>query len=469
MYENNTNNEQHQAYYPSGVQQNYQQPMQQPVYQQPVYPQMQAQPPRKSNTPKVLALIMAVVVLGAGAGFGGSFLASKVSGSSITSSQDGSSNSSSHDEEDISDKDEDKPSDSNVKPAPDVSNTQKPTLDEMQSSATIKHNTVTETEFNSDGSFAYTRDLVSAVRDSIVYIEVYTNMYMSADVAYGAGSGIVISSDGYIITNAHVVDDMDRFVVHVTTTDPVEGTGVVDEYEATLIGSDTDTDLAVIKIEAENLQAAVLGNSDDLHLGDDVVVIGNPMGLETSVTKGIVSGLNRQLYSSERSLSSIQTDAAINSGNSGGALFNMHGEVVGVVNEKLISNYAENVGFAITINEAKYVIDDLISMGYVTGRPILGITCLEVSEYVAAIQNMHPGLYVTEINPDLAVAQSQLVVGDTITEVEGKPVTSVSEVSEILRDMKPGDKVEVTVVRIDSIGRDKEVKFDIELSEYDGN
>ena len=454
MY-NNMNNDQHQAYYPVP-----------PTYQQ---PPVQPQPTKKKNsTMKVLALIMAVIVVGGGAGFGSSYVASKLAGSSITSSQDGGTdskdNSSPSDAEDDDNTNTDSPA-----AAPDISNGNKPSLDEMQSGATVSHKITAETEFRSDGSFAYTRDLVSAVRDSIVYIEVFTDYYMNAKEAYGAGSGIIISSDGYIITNAHVVDEMDRYVVHVTTTDPIEGTGVVDEYEATLVGSDTDTDLAVIKIEADNLQAAVLGNSDELHLGDDVVVIGNPMGLETSVTKGIVSGLNRQLYSSERSLSSIQTDAAINSGNSGGALFNMYGEVVGVVNEKLVNNYAENVGFAITINEAKYVIDDLISMGYVTGRPILGITCLEVSEYVAAIQGMHPGLYVTEINKDLAVADSELVVGDTIVAVEGTKVTSVSEVSEILRDMRPGDKVEVTVVRVDSIGRDKEVKFDIELSEYDGN
>lgn len=457
MYNNNMNNDQHQAFYPV-----------QPTYQHPVQPQMQAQPPKKKNSAmKVLALIMAVVVVGGGAGFGGSYVAAKLAGSSITSSQDGGA---SADDSSSSEQNEDQEENNDsAKPAPELGNGTKPSLDEMQSGASVSHKITAETEFRSDGSFAYTRDLVSAVRDSIVYIEVFTDYYMNAKEAYGAGSGIIISSDGYIITNAHVVDDMDRYVVHVTTTDPIEGTGVVDEYEATLVGSDTDTDLAVIKIEADNLQAAVLGNSDELHLGDDVVVIGNPMGLETSVTKGIVSGLNRQLYSSERSLSSIQTDAAINSGNSGGALFNMYGEVVGVVNEKLVNNYAENVGFAITINEAKYVIDDLISMGYVTGRPILGITCLEVSEYVAAIQGMHPGLYVTEINKELAVADSELVVGDTIVAVEGTSVTSVSEVSEILRDMKPGDKVEVTVVRVDSIGRDKEVKFDIELSEYDGN
>ena len=238
-----------------------------------------------------------------------------------------------------------------------------------------------------------------------------------------------------------------------------------------MLGSDTDTDLAVLKIDAKGLQAAVLGNSDELHLGDDVVVIGNPMGLETSVSKGIVSGLNRQLSSGDWSLPSIQTDAPINSGNSGGAMFNMYGEVVGVVNEKLVNDYAESLGFAITINEAKSVIDDLISLGYVTGRPILGVTCLQVSDYVAAVRGMTPGLYISEIDQDLPVAKSDLQIGDTVTKVEGVAVTSVSEVSEILadNDKRPGDTVKVTVVRSDALGRDREVEIDIVLAEYNGN
>ena len=444
MYENNfNNNNDHQAFYP-----------QQPAEQQ--VPKTR----KKQSAAKVIALIAAVAVIGGGAGFGGSYLTSKLIGSSISDSGGSTSN------EDTSSKNEN----NNSSQSSNSPTENKPTLDELQAGVQITHKVPAETEFNSDGSFAYTRDLVAAVRDSIVYIEVYTRQYYNAEEPYGAGSGIIISSDGYIITNAHVVDEMDRYVVHVTTTDPVEGSGVVDEYEAELIGSDTDTDLAVLKVKAEGLQSAVLGDSDDLRLGDDVVVIGNPMGLESSVSRGIVSGLKREQYSSsERGLSSIQTDAAINSGNSGGALFNMYGEVVGVVNSKLVYDYAEGIGFAITINEAKEVINDLISMGYVTGRPILGVTCLEVSEYVGAIQGMTPGLYITDIDRDLAVADSELVVGDTIIKVDDISVTSVSEVSKILADMKPGDAVSVTVVRVDSLGRNKEVEFDIILSEYSGS
>lgn len=457
MYDNNNGfnlNGEHQGYYPDTIQQ--------PTVQ-PVQPTAGAKKTRKKHsTGKVIALLAAVIVAGGGAGFAGAYFGSNLMGGSALVSNGGGTSGGT-----AADNSTNQPS---SKPSADNnSGTSQPTLDELQQGVTVTHIAVGETEFNSDGSFAYTRDLVAAVRDSVVYIEVYTRSYHNAADPYGAGSGIVISSDGYIITNAHVVDSMDKFVIHVTTTDPIEGTGVVDEYEAKLVGSDTDTDLAVLKIEAEGLRAAVLGDSDELRLGDDVVTIGNPLGLETSVTKGIVSGLNREQYStSERELSSIQTDASINSGNSGGGLFNMHGEVVGIVNSKLVYNNAEGVGFAITINEAKSVIDDLISKGYVSGRPILGITCLEVSEYVGAIQGMTPGLYITEIDKSLRVAESELVVGDTIVAVEGISVTSVSEVSEILSEKTPGDSVNVTVVRVDSLGRNKEVTFPIILSEYSG-
>ena len=417
-------------------------------------------PKRKSNTPKVLALIAAVAVVGAGAGFGGAFLAGRAGQSALITSDSGYYEDSDKGSSSRTDHDDSQPD--------ATESVSKPSLGEMQSGATIQHNISDKAEFNTDGTFMYTRDLVAAVRDSIVYIEVYVD-YRGEPTLYGAGSGIVISEDGYIITNAHVVDNMDSYTVSVTTTDPVEGTGVAEKYDAVLVGSDTDTDLAVLKIEAKDLQPAVLGDSDELHLGDDVVAIGNPLGLETSVSKGIISGLNRQISSSERGLSSIQTDAAINSGNSGGALFNMYGEVIGVVNEKLISNYAENVGFAITINEAKTVIDDLITKGYVTGRPILGITCLQVSEYVASIQGMTPGLLITEIDQSLPIAKSELVVGDTITAVEGTYVTTTTEVASILNEFKPGDVVTVTVIRTDSLGRNREYDFKVELAEYSGS
>lgn len=414
------------------------------------------QPPKKPNTHKtgkVVALIAAVAVLCGGMGFGGAFAANKamemISGGTTTSSTANTPESS-----------EDNSS---------LSSDAQEVIDSIQAGVT-SHTVSGNIEYNSDGTYAYTRDLVKAVKDSIVYIEVYVT-YRGQETLYGAGSGIVISQDGYIITNAHVAENenypVSKLEVNVNTTDPETGDVVSNKYVAELLGSDTDTDLAVLKIDATGLTAAKLGNSDELSLGDDVVVIGNPLGLETSVSKGVVSGLDRQVYD-DNSISAIQTDTAINSGNSGGGMFNMYGEVVGVVNMKLINDNAENLGFAITINDAKAVISDLITKGYVSGRPILGITCIQVSDYLGAIQGMTPGLLVTDIDQTLAIADSELVVGDTITAINGTEVRSVDEVSEVIKDMKPGDTVTVTVVRTDSRGRDKTVKFDIVLSEYSG-
>ena len=329
-----------------------------------------------------------------------------------------------------------------------------------------------ESFLNADGIYlaavGYHREFANAdTPDGLVAVN-----YRGQETLYGAGSGIIISKDGYIITNAHVAENdyytVTKLVVNVNTTDPNNGTSVSTAYEADLLGSDTDTDLAVLKIKSDSdLPAAALGDSDKLSLGDDVVVIGNPLGLETSVSKGVVSGLNRQVYD-DNSISAIQTDTAINSGNSGGGLFNMYGEVVGVVNMKLINDNAENLGFAITINDAKSVINDLITKGYVSGRPILGITCVQVSDYIGAV-SMTPGLVVTDIDQDMAIASSGLVVGDTITAINGTDVRTVDEVSEILKDKKPGDTVTATVVRTDSRGRDKSVDIKITLSEYTGN
>ncbi len=426
------------------------------------------QPPKKPKTHKtgkVVALIAAVAVLCGGAGFGGAYAANKavsmISGGDTVSdsgdyasagNSDSEANSGAADSSDTS-----------------LSSEAQAVIDSLKNDS--GHTVSGSVEYNSDGTYAYTRDLVAEVKDSIVYIEVYVT-YRGQETLYGAGSGIVISSDGYIITNAHVVENDDYIVskvtINVNTTDPSTGDSISNSYTAEVLGSDTDTDLAVLKIDAEGLHAAQLGDSDKLSLGDDVVVIGNPLGLETSVAKGVVSGLNRQVYD-DNSVSAIQTDTAINSGNSGGGLFNMYGEVVGIVNMKLINNNAENLGFAITINDAKTVISDLITKGYVSGRPILGITCLQVSDYLGAIQGMTPGLLVTDIDSSLAIAKSELVVGDTITAINGTEVRSVDEVSEVIKDMKPGDTVTVTVSRTDSRGRDKSVDIEIELSEYSGS
>lgn len=415
---------------------------------QPVEAEKQKKLRRNSATAKVTAMLLAVMIVGGGAGFGSAYYAGK-----RILPQDG------YSQNDGSESSKGGASYSSQGTAASTT----PTLNDLQKDvSSLAHTRTDGVEYNSDGTYKYTRDLVKAVQDSIVYIEVYQNYRGTAQLA-GSASGIIISPDGYIVTNNHVVESADSLTVKVNNST----SGTSETYEAELIGADSDTDLAVIKIEETNLPAALLGDSDNLSLGDDVVAIGNPLGLENSVSKGIVSGLNRQISDSRRGLSSIQTDAPINSGNSGGALFNGYGEVIGVVNEKYVYDYAENVGFAITINEAKDVIDDLIRNGYVSGRPIIGITYLEVTEAIASYNRITAGWQVTEINADMPVADSGLIVGDTIVKIDGLDVLT-EDTSEIFATKKPGDTVTVTVVRKDYNGRRRNVDIEIELSEAKG-
>lgn len=422
-------------------------------------------PPKKRKphtTAKVAGLLAGVVVLAGGAGFGGAYYANRNAAAAIvgTSRPTTSINNNSRGESHagvIENSGGDTTS----------SRGEAPTLDSMQNSIVAPvHNPTSTVEFKSDGSYMYTRDLVAAVRDSIVYITTYVT-YNNKQTPYASGSGILISNDGYIVTNAHVVEDGTSFTAKVFFTDPDTGVSDSKTYDAELCGKDTDTDLAVLKIEGSGFKAAKLGDSDELRLGDDVIAIGNPLSFENTVTKGIISGLNRQVSDSRRGLTSIQTDTPINSGNSGGALFNTFGEVIGVVNMKRVGNNVESLSFAITINEAKDVIDDLIKSGYVTGRAMLGITYLRVSESAALYNGYTAGWQVKEINPDMAVAKSDLAVGDTITHIDGKSVLD-EDIQDIFSQKSPGDYVNVTVVRSDGIGRDKTESFKIQLSEYKG-
>lgn len=404
-------------------------------------PQKEKKPRRSHATLKVLSLILAVAVVGGGAGFSSAYFTNKqiLANNSYPYAV----------------------TDQNTSPKALT------TLNELQSGVgTLQHTINESAEFNSDGTYKYTRDLVKAVQDTVVYIEVYTTSYGSSRLA-GSASGIVISQDGYIVTNNHVVEGCTKYTVKVSDTDK-DGNIESKTYDAKLIGTDEDTDLAVLKISASGLQAAVLGDSDKLCLGDDAVAIGNPFGLERSVTKGVISGLKRQISDSARGLSSIQTDVAINSGNSGGALFNGYGEVIGVVNEKYVSDYAESLGFAIDINDAKAVIEDLINKGYVSGRAIMGITYNNITESYAWRYNKTAGWEVLEINQKLPVAKSGLVVGDTIIKIDGVSVLT-SEGSNILAKKKPLDVVTVTVVRTDSFGRESTVDLKVTLGEATGS
>ena len=257
----------------------------------------------------------------------------------------------------------------------------------------------------------------------------------------GEGSGIVFSEDGYIVTNAHVVDG-------ATSLKVILSDGMT--YEAELVGSDELTDLAVIKIDATGLQAAEFGSSEDLRVADQVMAIGNPGGyqLNSSVTIGYVSALNRAITNSSTgyTMEYIQTDAAINPGNSGGALVDMNGRVVGINSSKIAATDYEGLGFAIPSDTVQPIVSDLMEYGYVQDRPMLGVTGGYIDQLTASFYGGTSGFYVSEVVSD-AATRSGLQRGDIITAIDDTQVTSANTIANYIADKKPGDTVTLTVYR----------------------
>ncbi len=276
----------------------------------------------------------------------------------------------------------------------------------------------------------------------------------------GEGSGIVFSSDGYIITNAHVVEDATSLKVILS-----DGT----TYEAELVGSDTLTDLAVIKIDATGLQAAEFGSSEDLRVADQVMAIGNPGGyqLNSSVTIGYVSALNRAITNSSTgyTMEYIQTDAAINPGNSGGALVNQYGQVVGINSAKISATGYEGLGFAIPAETAQPIVSDLIEYGYVKDRAMLGISGQFIDSLTGRFYGLPQGEYVGALNSPQAQS-SGLQVGDVITAIDGTELTSETVLRSAINAKKPGETVELTVYRPTN---DKTLTITLTLSEATGS
>lgn len=253
------------------------------------------------------------------------------------------------------------------------------------------------------------------------------------------GSGIIATSDGYIITNAHVVDGADS--LKVITSDGKT-------YEAELIGSDSMTDLAVIKVDAEGLTAAEFGSSSDLVVADPVIAIGNPGGLQSTVTVGYVSALNRPVTSSDTgyTMNCIQTDAAINPGNSGGALVNMYGQVIGINSSKIVATGYEGLGFAIPIDDALPIISNLKDYGYVKDRAMLGISGQYLDPWTANFYGLPSGMYVAEVNNE-SVSNAGVQRGDVITKIDDEEITSANTISNYIAKKKPGDEVTLTITR----------------------
>ena len=257
----------------------------------------------------------------------------------------------------------------------------------------------------------------------------------------GVGSGVIFKSDGYIITNNHVIAGAKEIIVSLSDGNSINGT---------LIGADEMTDIAVVKVDAKDLPVAELGNSDDVVVGEPAIAIGNPMGLEFqgSVTVGVISALNRTLDLNDRRVILFQTDAPISPGNSGGALVNADGEVIGINSIKLATNGVEGMGFAIPINTVKTIVAELMDKGYVA-RPYLGVTIFDkptAARYGYQL-SIEKGVYVFQVAIDSPAGRANFQRGDIILSIDGKEVNSVSDVRNEVAAHKVGDKVKVLLDR----------------------
>lgn len=314
------------------------------------------------------------------------------------------------------------------------------------------------------GSQMTVQEVTNKTKDSVVEIKtesVSADAWMQQYVTEGAGSGVVMTADGYIMTNNHVIDGASK--ITVTTSDDKE-------YEAKLVGTDSITDIAVLKISAKNLTPATYGNSDQLAVGDMAVAIGNPLGeLGGTVSAGIISALDRELSIDGKTMTLLQTDASINPGNSGGGLFNGDGQLIGIVVAKSSGSNVEGLGFAIPINKAADVAQQLMDKGYVSDQPSTGMSYAESSQGNGAAQffgnsqdsqsqSSSAAVYIQEVtgtNAKKAGFQS----GDLVYAVDGTRITSFNTLSSIVTSHKVGDKLTYTIVRGNQT---KEIKLTLE-------
>lgn len=302
-------------------------------------------------------------------------------------------------------------------------------------------------DYSDTAVYAANKALPSIVGISISY---NVSAFGMTQTAEATGSGVIISRDGYILTNNHVVSSSDSsyyYEVSEATKVAVSLYGSEEEYTAKIIGTDEQTDLAIIKIEADNLTPAELGDSSSVKVGEFVLAIGNPLGLDTSVTSGIVSALERDVTADDGTTYHVmQTDCAINSGNSGGALVNSNGQVIGINTLKLSGTGIEGVGFAIPINDTIEVYEQLIEHGKVL-RPYIGISGSNLTESTAKRYNLPVGIYVEDIAQNSGATNSGLKKGDVITEIDGEAVTTMDELNSIKNKKNIGDTITLKIYR----------------------
>lgn len=415
---------------------------------------------------KTAALLIAVVIAGGASGFGGAYLQNRLNAGLVQQTE------------------------SSDAPSTDKNNALTRTAQSDNKAAQTTASSQTEpAAINSllggsaDGNVLTTEQIVTKVSPSVVSIK------SEFHNGTATGTGIIMTSDGYIITNAHVVQTDEQEYVsgndgyspfgndpydffggffgggsYQTITKQAEKVTVMlsddeseTEYTAEIIGTDANSDLAVLKIDAENLSAAQFGNSDELTMGSKAVAIGYPMGLGLSVSEGIVSGLNRELSvelnsGGSASMTLIQTDAAINPGNSGGPLINEYGQVIGITSSKIASSTVDGLGFAIPITDAMPLINDLMNQGYVTNRtPQIGITGTDITPAVMRYYNLpvDSGVLVVSVNEGSGAAEAGISEGDVIVAADGKDVKEMSDLTSVKDKKEIGDVITLTLARKD--------------------
>lgn len=329
------------------------------------------------------------------------------------------------------------------------------------------NSSATITSFGSDISIA---DIASMNSDSVVEITISataTNVLLGKYTTTGSGSGVIISSDGYILTNNHVVESAKDITIRLH-----DGT----EYVAKVIGTDSKTDIAVLKVDATNLKPVTIGDSDKLVVGETAVVIGNPLGeLGGTVTNGIISALEREITLDGSRMNLIQTNAAINPGNSGGGLFNSKGELVGIVVAKSSGLDIEGLGFAIPINDVKDVISDILNLGYVSGRPFLGVSLSSSKQtqipnnsiwsilYGQNATTTSYGAYVVDVVNGSAADKAGIKVDDQIISINDEMISSAEDVTAAIAEYDIGETVKIGIVR-----DNKMLSVEATLQEYKG-
>ena len=383
-------------------------PPEQPQYSAPAQPE---KPRRKKKfNGKKLARSAVALVLAAAMGFAGGFVGAKYGGSSKVV----------------------------------IQQVERPASSDSSTDST--GNSISATS----GTGLSTAQVAEMVSPSVVVITteqvVYSqwSWYGQSQVESGAGSGVIISSDGYILTCAHVVSGASNITVSIGDKD----------YPATLVGEDTTSDIAVVKVDATGLTPATVGDSDNLKVGESVMAVGNPLGeLGGTVTSGIVSALNRSVSiqgsSSVNTMSLIQMDASVSPGNSGGGLFNMNGELVGIVNAKSSDSDAEGLGFAIPINDVAAMIQDIMTNGYVSNKAYLGITPGTMNEQMAAQYryDVTKGVFIYSVEEGSAADKAGLKMGDVIMKIDGTDVDSYQELVALKKKYSAGDESTFTIYR----------------------